>query len=44
MLLLQNPIRGGQCPNLTVEPYDDDDDDDDEKISLDMTLSYMHYI
>jgi hypothetical protein len=28
--LLQNPIRGGQGPNLAVEPYDDDDDDDDD--------------
>jgi hypothetical protein len=28
--LLRNPIRGGQGPNLTVEPYDDDDDDDDD--------------
>jgi hypothetical protein len=28
MLLLRNPIRGGQGPNLGVEPYDDDDDDD----------------
>jgi hypothetical protein len=28
MLLLRNPIRGGQGPNWAVEPYDDDDDDD----------------
>jgi hypothetical protein len=26
-LLLRNPNRGGQGPNLAVEPYDDDDDD-----------------
>jgi hypothetical protein len=30
MLLLRNPLRGGQGPNWAVEPYDDDDDDDDD--------------
>jgi hypothetical protein len=29
-VIVTNPQRGGQGPNLAVEPYDDDDDDDDD--------------